>query len=171
MRYTAKVAGRSFELEVDHDRLVWVDGYPLYVDMEQVGGLPVYSLALDDKGYVLFVEKGQGEYLVEVQGEIYPVDVQLQRPQLNRQRNGCPKGQEGCLTIRAPLPGRLLSLCASAGERVEAGQVVAVVESMKMQIEMKAPHAGVVQAVCGPANRDVDQGEGLVSLQAAAEAF
>ena len=46
MRYRATVAGRSFDLEVDHDRLVWVDGRPLYVDMEQVGGLPVYSLGI-----------------------------------------------------------------------------------------------------------------------------
>jgi biotin carboxyl carrier protein len=164
MKYTATVAGRSFELEVDHDRLVWVNGSPLYVDMEQVGGLPVYSLAFDDKGYVLFVEKGQEDYLVEVQGQLYPVDIQLQRPQLDLQRTDCPSGEGTCQIVCAPLAGRLVSLSVSAGDPVEAGHVVAVLESMKMQIEMRAPISGVVQAVNGPENRDVDQGEVLVTV-------
>jgi biotin carboxyl carrier protein len=165
VKYTATVAGRSFELEVDHDRLVWVDGRPLYVEMEQVGGLPVYSLALDDEGYVLFVERGQEDYLVEVQGQLYPVEVQLQRPRLEPQRVYCADGDDVCLTVCAPLAGRLASLCVSVGDLVEAGQVVAVVESMKMQIEVRTPEAGVVEAANGPSERDVDQGEELVSLR------
>ena len=58
MRYRVDIAGRSFEIDVEHERLVWVDGEALYLDLEQVGGLPVYSLTLDDTGYVLFVEEG-----------------------------------------------------------------------------------------------------------------
>ncbi len=163
MKYNVTVAGRSFEIEVDHDRLVRVNGRPLYVDLEQVGGLPVYSLALDDEGYVLFVEEGQEHYRVEVQGQVYPVEVELRRPDLGARRVECAGGAE-CLAIRAPLAGRLLALPVAAGDRVEAGQVVAVVESMKMQMEIKAPRAGVVEAVHGPADRDVGQGEALVTI-------
>jgi biotin carboxyl carrier protein len=165
MKYTVKAAGRSFNLEVDHDRLVWIDGRPHYVDMEQVGGLPIYSLALDDTGYVIFVEKGRDEYLVEVQGQLFPVSVQLQRPQLGPKRTDCANGDEACLVVSAPLAGRLAALPVSIGDAVEADQVVAVVESMKMQMEMKAPQAGVVEAVHGPLERDVDQGEVLVALR------
>jgi biotin carboxyl carrier protein len=168
MRYRATVAGQSFELEVDHERLVWVDGRPLYVEMEQVGGLPVYSLALDDTGYVLFIEKGQEEeYQVEIRGQLYPVEVQLQRPRLGPKRVHCPNGDDTCLTVCAPLAGRLVALSVSVGDQVEAGQVVAVIESMKMQIEMRSPEAGVVEVVNGLPERDVDQGEELVSLRAA----
>ena len=165
MKYTITVGEQSFDVEVDHERLVWVNGQPLYVDMEQVGGLPVYSLALDDTGYVLFVEKKREEYLVEVQGQLYPVQVQLQRPRLGTPRSECPDGEGACLTISAPLPGRLTALPIAAGDRVETGQVVAEVESMKMQMELKAPLAGVVEAAHGPADRDVAQGEPLVALR------
>jgi biotin carboxyl carrier protein len=58
----------------------------------------------------------------------------------------------------------LLSLAVAEGERVVAGQVVAVVESMKMQMALRAPVAGAVRAVHGPADRDECQGEKLVSL-------
>ncbi len=165
MKYSVTVGGQSFDVEVDHDRLVWVNGRPLNVELEQVGGLPVYSLALDDAGYVLFVEKKREEYLVEVQGQLYPVEVQLQRPQLGTRRDSCPDGDGACLTISAPLPGRLISLPVAIGDQVETGQVVAEVESMKMQMELKAPLAGVVEVVHGPVDRDVDQGEELVALR------
>jgi biotin carboxyl carrier protein len=165
VKYHVTVAGRSFDIEVDHDRLVRVNGQPLYVDLEQVGGLPVYSLALDDEGYMLFIEEGQDQYQVEVQGQVYPVAIEPQRPQLPARRVECAEGAE-CLVIHAPLAGRLLALPVAAGDRVKAGQGVAVVESMKMQMEIKAPLAGVVEAVHGPPGRDVSQGEELVILQA-----
>jgi biotin carboxyl carrier protein len=166
MRYRVTVEGRSFEIEVDHDRLVRVNGRSLNVELEQVGGLPLYSLALDDQGYVVFVEEGLDEYQVEVQGEIYPVDVQRQRPQLAARPVECAEDGE-CLVIRAPLAGSLVSLLASAGQHVDARQPVAIVESMKMQMELKAPEAGVVDEVHGPPGRRVSQGEELVVIRPA----
>lgn len=165
MRYRVTVQGRSFDVEVERDRLVRVDGRCIYVDLEQVGGLPLYSLALDDEGFVVFVEQGLDEYNVEVRGEIYPVKVQCQRPELSARPVECADDGE-CLVIRAPLAGQLLALPAAAGQRVQTRQPVAIVESMKMQMELKAPKAGVVEQVHGPAGRTVFQGEELVVLRA-----
>jgi propionyl-CoA carboxylase alpha chain len=165
MRYRVTVEGRCFDIEVDHDHLVRIDGRSLYVDLEQVGGLPLYSLALDDEGFVVFVEEGQDEYRVEVQGELHPVQVQRQRPNLSAHPVECAQDGE-CLVVRAPLAGYLLSLPAAAGQRVQARQPVAIVESMKMQMELRAPKAGLVEQVRGPAGRKVCQGEELVVLRA-----
>lgn len=165
MKYRVTIQGQTFEIEVDHDRLVRVHGHPLYVDLEQVGGLPVYSLALEDEGYVVFVEEGQEEYRVEVQGQVYSVKVSSQRPQLAGRPIKCSGDGEDCLTIDAPLAGNLVALPVTAGERVAAGQTVAIVESMKMQMELKAPRAGLVESVHGPTGRTVTQGEELVVLR------
>jgi biotin carboxyl carrier protein len=165
VKYTVTVSGRSFEIEVEHDRLVRVNGQPLYVDLEQVGGLPVYSLALDDEGYVVFVEEGQDAYQVEVQGQVYPVAVQTQRPRLAPRRVECAGDGEECLAVSAPLAGYLVSLPVAVGQRVRAGQVLAIIESMKMKMEIKAPQTGVIERVCGPVDRDVIQGEELVRLR------
>jgi propionyl-CoA carboxylase alpha chain len=164
LKYRVTVAGRSFEIIIDRDRLVWVDGRPLYVDMEQVGGLPVYSLALDDQGYVVFVEEGQDEYRVEVQGRVFPVQVECEHPRLAPRRQERPDDRDENVVISSPLPGRLISLAVQAGDQVAAGQVVAVVESMKMHMALKSPRGGWVQAVHGPPGRDVDQDEELVIL-------
>lgn len=165
MKYDVTVEGRSFEIEIDHERLVWVDGRPLYVDLEQVGGLPVYSLVLEEEGYVVFVEGEQEEYQVEVRGQLYPVTVQGHRPRLASRQAECPDGGEGCLVVSAPLAGHVIALPVRAGERVQAGQVVAVVESMKMKMELRVPQAGIVEQVHGQPGRDVGQGEYLVILQ------
>jgi biotin carboxyl carrier protein len=172
VKYAVTVAGRSFEIEVDHEHLVRVNGHPLYVDLEQVGGLPVYSLAVDDEGYLVFIEEGHGEspstmpYLVEVQGQIYPVEVESQRPQLAPRKVECSGEGAECLRVCAPLAGTLLSLPVAVGERVGAGQVLAVVESMKMKMELRAPQAAVVDSISGPTQRDVGQGEELLILRA-----
>jgi biotin carboxyl carrier protein len=165
VNYRVTVAGHSFDIEVEHDRLVRVNGQPLYLDLEQVSGLPLYSLGLDDEGYLVFVEKGQGEYQVEVQGQVYPVQVQKALPQLTTQRVECSDGGKECLAISAPLAGNLVSLLVTAGDRVEAGQTVAIVESMKMQMDLRAPRTGRVESVRGVPGRTVEQGEELVVLQ------
>jgi biotin carboxyl carrier protein len=166
MKYRVTTAGRSFEIEVDPNHLVRVNGRPVYVDLEQVGGLPVYTLALDDAAHVLFVEEGQDEYRVEVRGRTYPVTVQLERQVLQPPQTECADGREGCRAVTAPLAGNLVALEVEAGERVEEQQVVAVVESMKMKIELRAPWRGVVEEVRGPPGKAVRQGEELVSLRA-----
>lgn len=165
MKYKVTAAGQSFEIEVDANHLVRVNGRPAYVDLEQVGGLPVYTLALDGAAHVLFVETGQDEYRVEVRGRTYPVTVELQRDSLVPPRSECSDGDEGCHVISAPLAGDLISVRVGVGEQVEEGQVVAVVESMKMQMELKAPWCGMVEVVRGPPGRAVVQGEDLVTLR------
>jgi biotin carboxyl carrier protein len=198
VKYQVTVAGQSFQIEVDHKHLVRVNGHPLYVELEQVGGLPVYSLALGDKGHLVFVEEGyvssqklgggvcadgeatcthlnlprfvegiQGyeQYRVEVQGQVYSVEVASQRPPVATQQLECSGDAADCLALAAPLAGHLVSLLVAAGDRVEAGQAVAIVESMKMQMKIRAPQPGIVEVVHGPSQRNVDQGEELVRLR------
>jgi biotin carboxyl carrier protein len=164
MRLRVTAGGRSFEVQIDHEQFVWLDGEPLYVQLEQVGGLPVYSLAAGEEGYVVFVEEGQGEYQVEVQGRNYTVRVEDQQPELAP----CPVRDAPAdmekVAIRAPLAGRLAELLVAEGDHVESGDVVAIVESMKMQIAIRAPQAGEVIRVNGPTGRAVDRGEDLVTV-------
>jgi len=51
------------------------------------------------------------------------------------------------------------------GQRVGEGEVVAVLESMKMHLELRAPRSGVVRAVHGAAGDGVTQGEVLAVIE------
>jgi len=170
MKFRTTIDGRSFQIEVEHEQLVRIDGRPVYLEIEQVGGLPLYALRLDDQAYLLFVEPDQEQYQVEVRGQVFPVLVEPSRPRLPVHPADCPEpehGTNGCLCIAAPLPGRLLSLPVTAGEPVDEGQVVAVLESMKMQLDIKAPRAGTIVAVHAEPDSDVAQGTSLLTIQPA----
>jgi len=67
----------------------------------------------------------------------------------------------GCL---APMPGRVLAVKRAPGERVAKGEVLVVLEAMKMEHEVAAPHDGVVRAVPVEPGQQVNAGDVLVIL-------
>ncbi|MEO1065327.1 MAG: biotin carboxylase N-terminal domain-containing protein [Actinomycetota bacterium] len=60
-------------------------------------------------------------------------------------------------TVAAPMPGRVLEVRVDVGDRVEAGQVVVVLEAMKMENHLRAPAAGVVAEVRVALDEHVDK--------------
>jgi acetyl-CoA carboxylase biotin carboxylase subunit len=68
----------------------------------------------------------------------------------------------GC---RAPMPGRVLAVRTAPGERVSKGQVLVVLEAMKMEHEVRAPEDGVVQEIPVEPGQQVDAGALLVVLE------
>jgi biotin carboxyl carrier protein len=62
------------------------------------------------------------------------------------------------------MPGQIQKLLVSPGDQVEAHQPLLVVEAMKMQIEIKAPHAGRVAKLLAAEGEQVEAGVPLVEL-------
>jgi 3-methylcrotonyl-CoA carboxylase alpha subunit len=69
--------------------------------------------------------------------------------------------------VRAPMPGRVVALRVAAGDRVDAGQELAVLEAMKMELALKAPRAGVVAELRASVGEFVEADSVLVLLEAA----
>ncbi|HEY3294890.1 MAG TPA: biotin/lipoyl-containing protein [bacterium] len=66
--------------------------------------------------------------------------------------------------VRAPMPGTLVKLLVAKGDAVEEGQIIAVVEAMKMEHPLRAPRAGVVEATSGTPGAIVDADAVIISL-------
>ena len=66
--------------------------------------------------------------------------------------------------VLAPMPGQVVSVAVSEGDRVRAGDVLVVVEAMKMEHEVRAPGSGTVTAVRFAPGERVEEGAELVSV-------
>jgi len=72
----------------------------------------------------------------------------------------------GPVTVRSPMPGRVVKILVRAGERVAAAQAVVVVEAMKMENELRAPRAGTVRELRCAEGATVEAGQDLVVIDA-----
>jgi biotin carboxyl carrier protein len=82
---------------------------------------------------------------------------------------GGPKGPESTTKaaggVYAPMPGRLVALMVKVGDKVNAGQVVAILEAMKMENELKAGSAGKVKAINFNVGDNVSQDKPIMIIE------
>ena len=75
-----------------------------------------------------------------------------------------PAGAAGAVTVKAPMPGNILDVKVKAGDSVKAGDVLAILEAMKMENEIVAPQDGTVASVNVNKGDTVNSGDTLVSM-------
>ena len=163
MRYRIVVEGRTFEIEVGPAGRVWVNRRPISVDLERIDGLPLYSLLVDQRSYETHVETEEdGQCREAVSGRVYRACLQeALRPSPGIVH--CHR-VDGPVELSAPLPGLVVEMRVGEGQRVEEGEVVAVLESMKMHLQLRAPQPGIVRVLRAAAGQEVAQGQVLAVI-------
>ena len=93
-----------------------------------------------------------------------PVQQAAPAPAPLQQAAPAPAGGRGSVEITAPLPGKTLGVKASAGQAVKRGQVVVILEAMKMENEIVAPQDGVIASIDVSTGESVDPGAVLATM-------
>lgn len=75
-------------------------------------------------------------------------------------------GAQTATRAAAPMPGTVQAIRVTVGAAVKAGDIVAIMEAMKMQMSITAPYDGVVRAICVQAGTQVSEGTELVQIEA-----
>jgi biotin carboxyl carrier protein len=78
---------------------------------------------------------------------------------------GDERSPEGCLKVKAPMPGKVIKICVREGENVRRNQTLAVVEAMKMENEIQSPIEGTVKSVQAAVGELVDQEKTLLEIE------
>jgi biotin carboxyl carrier protein len=122
----------------------------------------VYSILLGGRSLEVKMDEGAHGYVVAVNGRRYEILVHDPR-RLSRVDEGLQEA--GPKVVVAPMPGKVIRLKVQAGDTVETGQGLVVVEAMKMQNELKSPKAGTVKALHVKEGSSVSAGEALLVVE------
>ncbi|MFN0059900.1 MAG: acetyl-CoA carboxylase biotin carboxyl carrier protein subunit [Planctomycetota bacterium] len=85
-----------------------------------------------------------------------------------RRRSGAAHAAQGHEDLSSPMPGKVLAVLVAEGDHVKAGQQLLVVEAMKMESPIRAPHDAVVTRIRTTKGASVAPGETLIELEAKA---
>lgn len=163
MKYITTVHDQTYEIEINREGEVQINGELRTVDFHG-GSHGIFSLIIDNHSYEAIVEERDGKYHVLITGDLYEVDVTDERSLRLAEASGGLASATGEISIQSPMPGLIVAVPVEEGQEVAAGQTVVILESMKMQNELKSPRAGVVHRVNVKAGDNVEQSKLLVTI-------
>ncbi len=146
------------------------EGYVVTVDGRRHAVSEVSATAgtlaflVDRASHVAHVSNGSAGLMISIGGHGYAVA----RDAVDADRPVSTGGGAGSGRLEAPMPGTIVAVHVAVGDRVTAGQAVAVLESMKMHNEIASPMDGVVKRVGCKPGEQVAFGRVLVEIGAEA---
>lgn len=73
-------------------------------------------------------------------------------------------GGAGSVKVSSPMPGKILAVKANVGDSVKKGQVILILEAMKMENEVVAPEDGTIASIDVTVGASVESGDTLATL-------
>jgi biotin carboxyl carrier protein len=163
MKYITTIDGKEYSLEIIDEKHVNIGGKILEVDFESVTGQPVYSMIIDGKSYEGYVYPDEENWQVLLHGRLYQATVEDEREKrLRAAASGI--SESGEYHMKAPMPGMVISIPVSEGQTVSKGQVLIILESMKMQNELKSPKDGTIHRIKIKTGDTVELKQSLLSV-------
>ena len=168
MKFEVQLDGSSGKksriVEIERNGSGWsvlLDGLP--VDAVQIAP-HIFSILLNGQSHEIRVSAASdGKLKLQTGTHEFTVEVIDPRAWTGR-RHGHVEA-EGRQQIIAPMPGKVVRTLVKAGDRVETGQGLFVVEAMKMQNEIRSPKSGTVERVLATDGQAVNAGEVLAWVE------
>ncbi|MBE7011459.1 MAG: biotin/lipoyl-binding protein [Ruminococcaceae bacterium] len=126
-----------------------------------------FMINVNGKSYEVEVEEVGGV----VSAPVYTAPVQTSAPSPAPAAASTPApapaqtpAPAGATVVKSPMPGTIVAVKVNVGDMVKAGDVVCILEAMKMENEIMAPSDGKVVAINANQGTSVNTGDALVSL-------
>lgn len=164
MKYITTIEEREYLVEILDERHVAVDGVVYEIDFVPVSNQPVYSLIVNGESFDAHVYPDEDVWQVIFQGNAYTARVEDERERRLKAALSGAAAERAEFHLKAPMPGMVIAVPVQPGQSVKKGDVLLILESMKMQNEFRAPRDGVVSRVrVAPGDR-VEKKDTLLSV-------
>lgn len=164
MKYITTIDGHEYSVDILDEHRVSVDGVIYQVDFIPVGDQPVYSLVVDGQSFDAHVYPNEDAWQVLFRGSLFTAYVEDEREKRLRAALAGKVAEHADYHLKAPMPGMVVSIPVQEGQTVQKGDVLVVLESMKMQNELRSPRDGKVVRLRVVAGDRVEQKETMLSV-------
>jgi len=170
VKYFVTIEGREIPVEVDGER-VRVNGREMHAHLVPLSGTPLRHLLLEDVSSALLLERAEGGiWHLALGGIRHAARVVDERTRHIESLTGSAGALAGPAVLKAPMPGLVVRVLVEAGQVVEAGSGLVVLEAMKMENELTTATGGVIHRVAVSAGAAVEKGQLLVEFGPPADA-
>ena len=162
MKFDVQISGKTRTVELQHNSDRWqisLDGAALDADAIEISP-NVFSVLVNGESYEVRIAVANDSKLT-LQTRHYEFVAEVVDPRAWRGRHHGAVEAQGRQEIVAPMPGKVVRLLVKAGDKVEAGQGLLVVEAMKMQNEVRSSKTGTVERLLAREGHAVNAGEVL----------
>ena len=129
----------------------------------------VKKVIVDGKEFDVAIEIGSdGKWQATVEGTTFEIEIPDAGPVVKKKRSGGGKKKKSG-TVSANIPGKIVTIEVEAGQNVEEGQVILILEAMKMQNEIQAPISGKVASVNCEEGQSIEANVPLVIIEPSQE--
>ncbi len=142
-----------------------IDGAWHDVSLQRLGDSQRFVLVLDNRMLEVLIAEETQAFNVQIAGRDYEIETARRRAQARRDEGD--HFVDGRWLMRAPLTGVVVDVRTAVGETVAQGDVLLVVEAMKMLNELRSRVAGVVSAVHPEKSQRVEIGDVLIEISEA----
>lgn len=163
MKYITTVNGNEYEIIWNEQGEVIVNGEPHQIDLNSLGSGDLISMLFDNRSFEAVVnspERDRWEILMN--GENYDIKVQDERAYRLARARGELDNDTGMVPTKSPMPGVIVNVLVEIGQMITKGETLVILESMKMENELKATRDGKVFEIKVAAGQTVEKDAILV---------
>ncbi len=140
--YYVSINNHEYQVNIKGDQLL-VNNQPVENNLVPLNGNGLHMLDQGQRSLEMTIYSREVDsYEVLVSGRRFIARVEPERPRKRRRIEAKPGGE-----LRAPIPGLVVNVLVKEGDCVKVGQTLVVLESMKMQMQMRSAVGGIVTQV------------------------
>lgn len=122
-----------------------------------------YRVTLNNRVYEVEVEEGSAVLLNEYEAAS-PAPAAVSAPAPKQESAPAPAPSGDGNAVKAPMPGNILKISVTVGQKVAEGETLLVLEAMKMENEVAADRSGTVTSIIAAKGQTVETGDPLVVI-------
>lgn len=166
--YKNTINGKDFTVEFDKNNPLQgsIDGESFAFDCKTIGK-NTYHLIYNHKSYTIEMVQDIDEnhvYALKINNKLCEVKVGTPMDILLNTL-GISNAKKNVSEIKAPMPGMVLQIPVSVGESIKKGDILLILEAMKMENSLKSPVDGVIKQIHCTVGKAVEKNQLLISFQ------